>query len=85
MSRIPPKIKQLAAVKAKVYHVLPVSQGGITYSLDVVFSENPKTSEHFLKALDASGKELWVSSVHYLLYDETLEGDVQDICYRKIL
>ncbi|MBY0435384.1 MAG: hypothetical protein K2U26_14855 [Cyclobacteriaceae bacterium] len=79
MSRIPPKMKQAAAVKARVYHVLPVSAGDITYSVEVTFSENPKTSEHFLKAVDAAGNMLWKTSVHRLVYDERLEGDVQDV------
>lgn len=79
MSRIPPKMKQTAAMKARVYHPLPVSEGGITYSIEVVFSENPRTSEHFLKALDSTGKVLWKTSVYRFVYNQDLEGDVQDL------
>lgn len=79
MSRIAPKMKQAAAIKARVYHVLPVSEGGITYSVEVVFSGNPRTSEHFLKAVDAAGNVQWKTSVYRLVYDQNLEGDVQDV------
>ena len=79
MSRIPPKMKQTAAMKARVYHTLPVSEGGITYSMEVVFSENPRTSEHFLKAVDSTGKVLWKTSANRYVYYKDLEGDVQDV------
>jgi hypothetical protein len=79
MSRIPPKMKQTAAKKAKVYYMLPVSEGGNTYSMEVVISENPRTSEHFLKAVDATGKILWKTSVYRFVYNPDLEGDVQDV------
>jgi hypothetical protein len=72
-------MKQTAAKKAKVYHTLPVSESGITYSMEVVFSENPRTSEHFLKAVDSTGKILWKTSVYRFVYNPDLEGDVQDV------
>jgi hypothetical protein len=79
MSRIPPKMEQLAAIKAKVYHVLPVVEEGITYSIDEVRTEKPKTSEFFLLATDAQKNVKWKASVYRLIYNEILETDVQDI------
>ncbi len=79
MSRIPPKMEQLAAIKAKVYQVLPVVEDGITYSVKEVITEKPKTSEYFLLATDAQKKVKWKTSIHHFIYDEILETDVQDI------
>ncbi len=79
MSRIPPKMEQLAAIKAKVYHVLPVVENGITYSVDEVITEKPKTSEYFLTATDAQKNVKWKTSIYRFIYDEVLETDVQDI------
>ena len=72
-------MKQTAAMKALVYYALPVSEGGITYSVEVVFSENPRTSEHFLKAVDSTGKILWKTSAYRFVYNQDLKGDVQDV------
>jgi hypothetical protein len=79
MSRIPPKMKQRAAGKAGVYHVLPVTAGQTRFSVDVSFSEKPRTSEHYLTAAGADGKVLWRSLVFRYVYNEQLEGDVQDV------
>lgn len=79
MSRVPPKMEQLAAIKANVYHVLPVAEKGLTFSIDIVFTENPRTSEHFLVATNFENRVTWRSSIYRHVYDETLEGDVQDI------
>jgi hypothetical protein len=79
MSRIPPRMEQLAAIKARVFHVLPVLADGITYSVEQVTSENPKTSEHFLLATDAQHQMKWKTSIYHFDYDEILETDVQDI------
>ncbi|MCU0418483.1 MAG: hypothetical protein MUC38_02400 [Cyclobacteriaceae bacterium] len=79
MSRVPPKMKQAAARKAGLYEVLPISDNGITYSIEVVISEKPKTSNHFVKAVGADGTTLWTTLVHTLVYNEFLEGDVQDV------
>ncbi|MBS1950029.1 MAG: hypothetical protein JST37_03400 [Bacteroidetes bacterium] len=79
MSRVPPKIEQPSAIKAKVFHVLPVEEDGITYTVSVVYAEKPKTSEHFLTATDAGKNIIWKTSVYYYKYNEALETDVQDI------
>jgi hypothetical protein len=79
MSRIPPKMEQLEAIKAKVYHVLPVLEDGIAYSVDEVITENPKTSEYFLTASDTRKKVKWKTSIYRFIYNEILETDVQDI------
>jgi hypothetical protein len=79
MSRIAPKMEQLAAIKAKVYHVLPVLEDGITYSVDEVTTESPKTSEYFLTASDTQKNVKWKKSIYRFIYNEILETDVQDI------
>jgi hypothetical protein len=79
MSRIPPKMEQLAAIKANVYHVLPIVEDGITYSIDEVRTEKPKASEYFLLAMDAQMNMKWKTSVYRFIYNEILETDVQDI------
>jgi hypothetical protein len=79
MSRIPPKMAQLAAIKAKVYHVLPVVENGITYSVEEVITEKPKTSEYFLTTTDTQKNVIWRTSIYSFIYDEILETDVQDI------
>jgi hypothetical protein len=79
MSRIPPKMEQLAAIKAKVYQVLPVVEDSVTYSVNEVITEKPKTSEYFLLANDAQKEMKWKTSIYRFTYNETLETDVQDI------
>jgi hypothetical protein len=79
MSRIPPKMEQLAAIKAKVYHVLPVVDDGITYSVKEVITEKPKTSEYFLLATDTQKNVKWKTSIYRFVYNEIWETDVQDI------
>jgi hypothetical protein len=79
MSRIAPKMEQLEAIKAKVYHVLPVVEDGITYSVEQVITEKPKTSDFFLLAMDAQKNVNWKTSIYRFIYNEILETDVQDI------
>jgi hypothetical protein len=79
MSRMPPRMEQLTAIKAKVNHVLPLVEDGITYSVEEVITEKPKTSEYFLLATDAQKKVKWKTSIYHFIYNETLETDVQDI------
>jgi hypothetical protein len=79
MSRIPPKMEQLAAINARVYHVLPVVDDGIAYSVEEMITEKPKTSEYFLLAIDAQKNVKWKTSIYRFIYNEILETDVQDI------
>jgi hypothetical protein len=79
MSRMPPRMEQLAAIEAKVYHVLPIVEDGITYSVEEVITEKPKKSEYFLLATDALKHVKWKTAIYHFVYDETLETDVQDI------
>lgn len=79
MSRTPPKMKQLAAINAKVYHTLPVTENGVTFSVEEEFLEQPRTSRHFVKAVDAKGDLRWRTLAHSKIYNEMLEGDVQDV------
>jgi hypothetical protein len=79
MSRIAPKMEQLEAIKAKVYHVLPVIDGSVTFSVEKQTKEEPKTSEHFLVATDAQKCVKWKTSTYRFVYNENLETDVQDV------
>lgn len=79
MSRTAPRMEQKAALLARVFHVLPIEENGITYSVETKFTENPRTSEHFIVATDTQKNIVWHTSIYKKIYDERLEGDVQDV------
>ncbi len=79
MSRIPPKMEQKAAIKAKVYHVLPVSANGKVYSVETLAFQNGKGQLHEVICQSDRGKEVWRTRIYERKYEPMLETDVQDV------
>ncbi len=78
-SRTAPRMEQTAAVKAGVYHVIPVLDEGISYSIETIFLSAPDGMEHVLVANDLNGNQRWRSLVYQRTYEPHLETDVQQV------
>ncbi|MBS1486881.1 MAG: hypothetical protein JST43_04770 [Bacteroidetes bacterium] len=79
MSRSAPRMEQQAAIKAGLFHVLPVTENGMTYQMVSEQTDHPRMCKHILVATDITGKVKWRTTVHQVIYIEELEGDVQDV------
>jgi hypothetical protein len=78
-SRTAPRMEQLSAREAGVYHVLPVQENGILYSLTSARMDGNVGEVHHAIASDTSGKELWKTQFYSREYIPHLETDVQNI------
>lgn len=79
MSRIPPKMEQKAAIKAKVYHVLPVTINQKVYSVETFRLGELAGQAHEVVCKSIDGKEIWRTRIYESLFEPMLETDVQEV------
>jgi hypothetical protein len=72
-------MEQMAAIKAKVYHVLPVSVNKKVYSLETVSLGELTGQAHEVVCKSDDRKEIWRTRVYEQLYEPMLETDVQEV------
>lgn len=77
-SRTPPRIEQKSAREAGVYHVLPVQENDVIYSITSAPMAEVKGEIHYAAASDTTGKELWRTLFYSREYIPHLETDVQN-------
>lgn len=78
-SRIPPRMIQKSAREAGVYHVLPVAENGILYSVTSARMNDKAGEVHYAVASDSTGRELWKTLFYSREYIPHLEIDIQNI------
>lgn len=78
-SRIPPRMIQTGAREAGVYHVLPVQENGIVYTVSSAPMNGTAGEVHYATASDTTGRELWKTQFYSREYIPDLETDVQNI------
>lgn len=79
MSRLPPKMEQLAAIKAKKYNVLPIVSKGRNFSVETITLKKLTGQAHDVVCKAENGSEIWRTRIFERLYEPTLETDVQEV------
>jgi hypothetical protein len=77
-SRPAPRIEQKSAREAGLYHVLPVQENDIIYSITSTPMAEAKGERHYAIASDTWGNELWKTLYHSRKYIPNLETDIQN-------